>query len=641
MKIFRKKPSDKIIGKRDLYFCVILIFLSTVGYTLQIWIYSRLQRTLLDEGNYLYKGYLFVTGKLIPFQEYGTWTNKMPLSFLVPGYFQELFGPGLDVGRNYAFILAVLIFLGTVILAIRLGGKWGGMITAVLLAVNPAPLKLHSLVLSQGLVSLMLVITLLLILGKNRPLWQILLGSFLAGLVPLVRINLFPFFPLVVAYIFWEHGKRKGSFALASGIVSFLGMHLLYWPGILSLWGRWIPDGLFSSVDLWKARFGNTVSLHQPNLSFTRRLMAFSQGVRFQLPMLLGVFTSLVLWPKKFLDQHQKRSSVFLLVVFSALFIAHAYAALFMDYNIHAFFAYLAFFHVVGIFLVAATWQDWNFQLNPLRKTLAGVGMIGFTLIVGYSISEQSSIFGAWFKEFLREKIINVEGSGLGTAVWAWWESVQARTGWRFVDLLTVVAIVLMIVVLILLISGLWWVYHRYFRERFSVDGKLELSHGLVVFLLLGTAFSPTNFLGGGFDYYDCSPQAIEQYHNAAWLVGEVIAPGDQVFWIGKDTQVVLLKAQGGKEFEIYPQQLNSIHSFRIGGNTDQLNKGGFWQDSQSQDWIDNSQVLLFEQQAVSGWYDETFQKLDLSSFEKVNESNNIGCTYDHRIYIYKRIDKN
>ena len=48
-----------------------------------------------DEGTYLFKGYYFARGDYQLFHDYGFWTNKAPLAFLIPGYIQLWFGPGL------------------------------------------------------------------------------------------------------------------------------------------------------------------------------------------------------------------------------------------------------------------------------------------------------------------------------------------------------------------------------------------------------------------------------------------------------------------------------------------------------------------------------------------------------------------
>ena len=50
---------------------------------------------VLDEGLYFEKGYLFAQGKYEPFEDYGPLTNHMPLSFMIPGWAQNIFGAGL------------------------------------------------------------------------------------------------------------------------------------------------------------------------------------------------------------------------------------------------------------------------------------------------------------------------------------------------------------------------------------------------------------------------------------------------------------------------------------------------------------------------------------------------------------------
>lgn len=60
--------------------------------------------SFLDEGLYTYKGWLFATGKYSLFEYYGLRTNHMPLAFLIPGYVQKWFGPGLRTARYLSLI---------------------------------------------------------------------------------------------------------------------------------------------------------------------------------------------------------------------------------------------------------------------------------------------------------------------------------------------------------------------------------------------------------------------------------------------------------------------------------------------------------------------------------------------------------
>ena len=105
-------------------------------YSGQVWFYAHTQDSVLDEGLYLLKGYLFATGKYKPFQPYGPFTNKIPLAFLIPGYIQALFNPGLRTGRYFAIFLAVIFLVGVWIVAWRLGGKWWGVGAVFMIALT-------------------------------------------------------------------------------------------------------------------------------------------------------------------------------------------------------------------------------------------------------------------------------------------------------------------------------------------------------------------------------------------------------------------------------------------------------------------------------------------------------------------------
>lgn len=60
----------------------------------------------MDEGTYLLKGFLYLKGDYTPFEDYGLWTNKMPLAFYIPGLAQYLFLPGLQTGGIFPFFSA-------------------------------------------------------------------------------------------------------------------------------------------------------------------------------------------------------------------------------------------------------------------------------------------------------------------------------------------------------------------------------------------------------------------------------------------------------------------------------------------------------------------------------------------------------
>jgi hypothetical protein len=159
----------------------------------------------------------------------------------------------------------------------------------------------------------------------------------------------------------------------------------------------------------------------------------------------------------------------------------------------------------------------------------------------------------------------------------------------------------------------------------------------LIVFLCLGILFSPLDILGGGRHNYDCQIGVVNTYDNAVELVSNYVEPDDSIFWIGSDTQPVLLGLVEEKDIQLFPQQLNAQYSFRIGGKVEQLSKRGFWNPQLAQDWIDISDILLFEEQAISGWFSPFLPQVDIKEFEYIGETNMIGCSEEQKLSIYRR----
>jgi len=109
-------------------------------YFVQSIVFAHTTVSNLDEGAYLLKGFLFATGQYHPFDP-GISTNKAPFSFLIPGYVQLVFGPGLRTGRYLAVFFGVLAVIGTWVAARRIGGKWLAAGSVWVLALSTAIIK--------------------------------------------------------------------------------------------------------------------------------------------------------------------------------------------------------------------------------------------------------------------------------------------------------------------------------------------------------------------------------------------------------------------------------------------------------------------------------------------------------------------
>ena len=218
-----------------------------------------------------------------------------------------------------------------------------------------------------------------------------------------------------------------------------------------------------------------------------------------------------------------------------------------------------------------------------------------------------------------------------------WWEVNHGRFGWEFSSLLRVAAVGLSVFIAAFFLVGLMFLYKRFLLKNQDDLAQNLIPYALVFFLAFGTLISPTGLLGGGYHFYDCPKENIKHYQEASSLISKYVKEGDQVYWVGKDTQILLLDLIEEKNIQIYPQQLNSVNSFRLNGNPEKLARHGFWNDALAKEWVDGSQVLLFEEQALSGWFSTIYPQLNLEDFEKVAETSNLGCSFSQRIYIYRR----
>jgi hypothetical protein len=243
------------------------------------------QRSTIDEGLYLYKGYLFAKGIYHPFQDFGPRTEYSPLSYLIPGAIQ-LIHPGLLTGRIFSALIGFLALLGLWAAAKKLSGAWAAAACVWAVTLNPVYARFYSLGISQGLVTCLLMATLFLAFGKPR-IWQTSLSAALAGILLLTRQNMAPVLPILLAYIFWQYGRRHGLFALATGILVVIIGNLVFWPGILEAWAPWLPASLTPFLDDWRVPQGLTAALSfHPD--WVTRLYTLLEGLRFHFLALAG-----------------------------------------------------------------------------------------------------------------------------------------------------------------------------------------------------------------------------------------------------------------------------------------------------------------------------------------------------------------
>ena len=583
-------------------------------FALQIWVYAHTQTSILDEGAYLLKGYFFAIGRYTPYQDYGFWTNHMPFSFLIPGIVQRIFGPGLRTGRYFAVFLGLLMLLGIWWLARRIGGRWWAAGAVGLFAFNVQLIKVYSVMASQGLVACMLVWVLVLTLGNQRRLWQLLLGTALAVLVVLTRINMAPLLPLLILYILWENGWRVGLWSFAVGMLTFVGGHAFFWPEILHMWASWLPVGLFPFLEPWARPAA--IPNWQPETSFSDRILSFFQAIRLHYFSTVGALTTLILWPRKsqWKSAWRMRAATFLVALFMLLWAFHAWASLGKNYCVYCLDAYISFFAILGVLLVivaASSWRGARMRWLPAGLIFCLSAGISFGLIpiFGSKLISNRFVYRLMQVDVPRIKSFRIQTGT--TELWGYFANKFAISETQVVeyaiDLLRIVGFVS----LGLLAGWLIWRFgEKLGRGLFQGETISPVVARLTALLLVGTLIT---LLVGLTPYdRDCGGDVIASYEAGGARLAEVVPAGAKVYWWGGLSAVPLLYIP---EAQIYPAQINDGYSYRLSGDADELERFGWWSEELAEKWLQEADVILIEARqyggfatsfAESGAFDET-----------------------------------
>lgn len=579
-----------------------IALLGGMFYLLQSYIFAHTQTSVLDEGAYLYKGYLFVTGQYSIYQEYGPVSNHMPLAFYIPGAVQAIFGSGIRTGRYFAIFLGLLMLLGLWLLARRLGGRWWATAAVLIVAINPAIIKMYSVAVSQVIVSCMLVWSLYFVLGRQRSLWQITLGSILAGLMLLTRVNMTPYLPLLILYIFWQHGRKSGLVAAFAGGAAVVLGHALFWPGIMLIWAKWLPRGSTPFLNTWRPAGSLGSWAWKPETSFYGRMISLFWSIRFHFVAMLGAFAAVLLWSsrKDWKNRFAFRTAVFLCTLFYMLLIAHMWATIWNDACVFCLPGYVAFFFPVGILLLVVTFSSWR------RRTAWWYGLVValFLLVVsagiGFSAFED---FGNTLLELQIPRIlINPTKFESGTAplgaILVNKFQVDVKVLKRLLPALAGLFIGAFILALVAI--SLWLLKRRQISGvETPSDGSAGFAYwAMIIFLILGFILSPTTLLGGGYRSYDCDWDTIASYEDVGAHLAQVIPAGSSVYWAGGQSVVPLLYVS---DIEIFPAQINGVFSFYNGGEADILEKRGFWNAELAARWLNEADYVLIRRQEYMG----------------------------------------
>lgn len=583
-------------------------WLGVVIYAWRAFESARFARSNLDEGLYLFKGYLFATGVYTPFAPYQLWTNKGPLAFLIPGYVQTIFGPGLSTGRCFSIFLGVLMLWGAWVAARRLGNSWLAAAAVWALALSQG-VGIYSLVNSQVLVAAMLAWMLAFSLGSGRPLWQLTLGGVFAALIILTRQNMILVLPILAAYVFWEHGRKAALYSFLGGMVVLALGHALYWPDILQLWAPWLPRALTPFLDAFRLTTSG-VPRYAPDPDWQTRFLAIAQGLRGHFFALGGGLLALFLWPRRaaWKTDSQFKAALFLGALFAVLLALHFWASILHNYCVFCFGPYLAFFNIAGIlFVLAVLISTRALPRSPVQIMLLVLGVILFAMIA-YSIFED-----------LGDPLLNIaiplfkDGSFRWGAIWNVLEgkfALSRNLAKQYVSLgfglLAGLAT-----------AAIAFAFRR--KDKFGVvPVNLFLIGGVIFSLSLSAASQP------------CNIDVIAAFEEDGAYLARIVPPGSLVYWDGPS--LALLAYIPG--VEIFPAQLNQGAAFFLGGDPQELLRFGRWNQEAKEQWIEQAEFFIVEESKYPDW--EGFFSSDrFDEFPRAPQA--VACYDGARVRIFKK----
>ena len=616
-----------------------LAFLGGIVYFIQSWIYAHTQASILDEGAYLLKGLMYARGQYYPYQDYGFWTNHMPLSFLIPGYVQVLFGPGIRTGRYLALVLGALMVLGTWLLARRLGNRWWALGAVWLLALNIHLLKIYSVFATQGLIACMLVWVLVLTLGPDRPPWQLYAGTALAGLTLLTRINMAPVLPLLIVYIFWQYGKKIGLWSLAIGALVVGIGHAFFWPDILRLWLAWLPLDWVPFFQPW-IKPENALPNWNPDTDLNDRLQSLFQSIRLHFFGFFGIIITWILAPakKKWRAPWRFRVAVFLSTLFAVLFLLHGWASLWKNYCVYCLKVYMAFFSMLGVMLVIVSASSWSVKSSRTKRWLPILIIWILSLGIGYSLI---TLWGGVLipqrlvRRMLQIDVPRMESFRIQPGSIALWSLLANKFGQEELDILHRAVTISRLAAFLLLAALFAWLVLRFGRRLVRAVTDLTPSYAagsLLTFFILGTLIT---LLAGLAPYdRDCGWDVIACYEAGGQHLAEQVPPGSKVYWWGGLSAVPLLYLP---DVDIYPPQINHGYSYRLGGQPDDLARYGWWSKELAHQWAQEADVLLIEAR-LYGTFPTSIAESE--AFDEVSPTlPMVPCRSNSSIHIFLRED--
>jgi hypothetical protein len=602
---------------------ILLLVLVAVVFMVQAVLYAHQMPSRVDEGSFLIKGYYYVKGTYQPFQEYGPWTNNMPLAYYIPGLAQVLFGPGLKTGRYFSIFIAVLMLLGLWLLVRRLKGKWWALAGLLLFALNPALIKTYVQAVSQVIVACLVTWALYFLVGEKRSSTQIALGAFFCALATLTRQNMVFLLPFVVLYAYLFYGKKEGLVALLAAGVPFLLMHVIFFPDILNLWAVWLPGFIKKAFNLYTVSGGGE-QVWSPEIGLLTRFTSFFTAVRYYFIPLIGLGIGLLtLTREKAWSSKYERKMVFSLsALFIVMFLLHAWASLGKNYCVYCFPNYLAFFIPLAVLVAVVVLSN----LITIQPKISFFWSLVFALffIPGAFLGSLETV-GRWVMNL---PVPRVKGGSIQTGSIAVWKLFENRYGFTYDQLLPYIALAFGLAMAVLFVLLARALYKWLAGKAFKYFGNFVIALLVVLSLVL----MPSPLLGQMQTENTCSGDVLAAYETVGAQLAETVPQGVTVYWAAGSVVTPLLYLT---DVYVQPQLLNGIYSKRVGGDRAELERKGYYNQESVEGWRAEADYVINSNTVMIGsWL--TF--LNAQDFDEYQHTDPLDpCDPSTFLRVYKK----
>ena len=595
-----------------LAFAVLVFFKTAItgGFTLP---------TIMDEGSYGIKGLLFTSGKYKPFQDYGPWTNKMPLAFLFPGYIQQAFGHGLGVLRSASFIMMLAMMALLYATGKRIWNPYGGVLVLIFFCFNPAIDNFYSLANSQVYTALWLTISAYFVFGRSQNTVDLVLSNIAAVIAVLTRENVAPYLLLLNIFIVWKFGIRKSIPILVAGALVFVIGHWFFWPGILKIWAKWMPRPLTPFLDPFRYAGGGKVSWKltgiKPDLIAT--INSFMQGIASNFYALVGLVALpfVVNW-KNFTKNNGFKDLLFLCATLLVLNISHGFITLDDGSCIYCFPGYLSFYLPLGIMFTTLV-------LKYVHELPRQKGIFFVLLASALFTTSNWFIYRQSLESLLYNKVPSlVSENGVQPLLFILQQNFGASP-----DFLKIYyPVILGLASFVFILYSIWVITHSLLGNR--------KAHELVFNIMLVFSLLAPPLANVWMDWRPredtCKADVLAAHQTVDAELKKVIPINSKVYWLGESTTPFLTM-----DVVLYPQQINDGFSFKVGSKDDVAEKYGFWNANISAKWADDADYLMIEERYLANPIIESF---DLKKFKRIAKTSPLNpCDPTSRYFIYTR----